>query len=322
MSTPSFRLRHFEGNQIHLWASSMIAASVLVATLALTWLPLSRQAPAATGAMPPPAPTGIPDTWVTERPPAVVEPAFAVFPPELNLGTAPPQENETEQAVAGPAIDEATDAPLSEPGSAQPTATPQGEPPPATAQSVAAPSQESTAVASQPEATPQEGTAPVQAATPAPAAEPAAESSAAPASSPAPDSTLSALEAAMVAAINAQREAAGLPPLVLDETLVAIGRARAQDMASLGYFGHYRPDGSLAIRDLLSAYQVQFAIAGENIARNNYPDEETVAITIRDFMASPPHRDNILSSRYQLIGVGVAIDESGMKYYAIIFLGR
>jgi len=67
---------------------------------------------------------------------------------------------------------------------------------------------------------------------------------------------------------------------------------------------------------------VHFNVAGETIARNNYPDSETASVAIQGFMSSPSHRANILSSSYNAMGVGMAEDQAGMKYYAVIFVGR
>jgi uncharacterized protein YkwD len=46
-----------------------------------------------------------------------------------------------------------------------------------------------------------------------------------------------------------------------------------------------------------------------------------VAVAIRDLMASPSHRDNILSPNYTRVGVGYAEDSSGMRYFTMIFVG-
>ena len=48
---------------------------------------------------------------------------------------------------------------------------------------------------------------------------------------------------------------------------------------------------------------------------------ETVAVAIRDLMASQGHRNNILSPNYSNLGVGFAEDATGMKYFTMVFLG-
>ena len=101
---------------------------------------------------------------------------------------------------------------------------------------------------------------------------------------------------------------------------VYVAQLRSDDMAALGYFAHTSPSGQTAF-SLLDAYLVPHGWAGENLARNNYPDSETVAVAIRDLMASSGHRANILNVNYTSIGVAVAFDGSAMKYFTMVFLG-
>jgi uncharacterized protein YkwD len=132
--------------------------------------------------------------------------------------------------------------------------------------------------------------------------------------------TLNAFEADILAGVNNERVAAGLAPLQLDGALVAVARERSNDMVQQGYFGHTSPTGQTAF-SLLDQYGVPYGWAGENLARNNYPDEEAVAVAMRDWMASDGHRENMLNVHYTAIGVGAAVDASGMKYFTVIFTG-
>ncbi len=108
--------------------------------------------------------------------------------------------------------------------------------------------------------------------------------------------------------------------LTSDACAVNVAQIRSDDMANLGYFSHTSPTGETAF-SLLDANRVPHGWAGENLARNNYPDDESVAVAIRDLMASPPHRANILNVNYSAIGVAVAFDGQGMKYFTMIFIG-
>ena len=132
--------------------------------------------------------------------------------------------------------------------------------------------------------------------------------------------TLAPLEAELARALNAERAAAGLPALAVDADLVAIARTRSGDMAAKGYFSHTSPDGQTAFT-LLDQLGIPYSWAGENLARNNYPLTETVAVAIRDLMASPPHRANILNPNYTRLGVGHAEGSNGMHYYTMVFVG-
>lgn len=119
---------------------------------------------------------------------------------------------------------------------------------------------------------------------------------------------------------NAQRAGAGVAALQIDPVLTEVARRRAQDMASRNYFSHTSPTGETAFT-LLAAYGYAYARAGENIARNNYPDSQSVAVAMTGFMNSSAHRANVLDTRFSRVGIGVAIAPDGMKYFAIVFVG-
>ena len=110
--------------------------------------------------------------------------------------------------------------------------------------------------------------------------------------------------------MNNERVAAGLAPLQIDGALIAVARERSNDMIQQGYFAHVSPSGETAF-SLLDRYGIPYGWAGENLARNNYPDEESVAVAMRDWMASEGHRENILNVHYTAIGVGAAVDVVG-----------
>jgi len=128
------------------------------------------------------------------------------------------------------------------------------------------------------------------------------------------------LEAAVVAGINAQRAAAGLPPLQLDPDLAMVARERSSDMAQKGYFAHVSPTGE-TFKSIMQSHGVACSWCGENIAYNNYPDDQTVAVVLSSWMASPGHRDNVLRSTFSRVGVGVALGGSGVKHYTAVFAG-
>jgi uncharacterized protein YkwD len=92
-------------------------------------------------------------------------------------------------------------------------------------------------------------------------------------------------------------------------------------MAARNYFAHTSPTGETAF-SLMAAYGYAYSIAGENIAKNNYPDSQSAGVAMTGFMGSPPHRANILDARYTSVGVGLAYGADGMKYFAVVFAGR
>lgn len=131
---------------------------------------------------------------------------------------------------------------------------------------------------------------------------------------------MSGFASALFSALNNERTARGLAPLAAHGCVVYVAQLRSNDMASRGYFSHTSPEGATAF-SLLDQYGVPYGWAGENLARNNYPDDQSVAVAIRDLMNSTAHRANILSGNYTHLGVGAAVDGAGMKYYTMIFIG-
>lgn len=133
--------------------------------------------------------------------------------------------------------------------------------------------------------------------------------------------TIAQAELAMVDALNADRKAAGLVPLQVDSRLMAIARARSTDMATKNYFSHTQPDGR-NVFDLIGAAKITWYSAGEIIAWNNYPTLETsVQAANTGWMNSPGHRKLIVSTSYNYMGVGLAVDAgSGKKYWTTIFI--
>jgi uncharacterized protein YkwD len=131
---------------------------------------------------------------------------------------------------------------------------------------------------------------------------------------------LAPLEAALLGELNAARGDNDLPLLAADARLTAVARARSADMLVRDYFAHTSPDGRDAYT-LLDAGQVPARFAGENLARNNWPERESPARAVAGFMASESHRLNLLNELFTRAGVGVAVRPDGMKIYTVLFAG-
>jgi uncharacterized protein YkwD len=126
------------------------------------------------------------------------------------------------------------------------------------------------------------------------------------------------MEQAMFQSHNVQRSGAGLAALTVDARLMQVARQRAQDMAAKNYFAHTSPTGETAFT-ILGQSGYAYQLAGENIARNNFPDSESVQVSMNGFMNSAGHRANILEPVFRRVGVGVAFSGDGMKYFAVVF---
>src|SRR5205085_10532514 len=144
-------------------------------------------------------------------------------------------------------------------------------------------------------------------------------------SAPAVSGTTAA-RAEMLALINAERAQAGVGPLHVAATLTAVAQARSQDMIARHYFSHHIPGGRMVF-DILDRDHVQYEMAGENIALNNYIDFYPLARTVRqtntDLMNSPDHRANLLEPKYTEIGLGMAFENSsGKLIVTVVFVLR
>jgi uncharacterized protein YkwD len=134
-------------------------------------------------------------------------------------------------------------------------------------------------------------------------------------------SPMDAYAQALFDATNARRVASGLPALRPNGYLVGIARIRSAEMAAYNYFAHTSPVTGATAFSLMDDYGVPFAWAGENLAKNNYPDGETVAVADDALWNSPPHRENILNPHFTDAGIALAVDATGMKYFTIVFTG-
>lgn len=135
-----------------------------------------------------------------------------------------------------------------------------------------------------------------------------------------PTATMSGFALQLFNDINDQRAQNGVPALAADDCVTYVAQERSTDMATRNYFSHSSPEGTGAF-DLLTANGVLYGWAGENLARNNYPDDQTVDVAIRDLMASEGHRDNMLSTNYTAMGVAAVNDGTGMWYFTMVFIG-
>lgn len=107
--------------------------------------------------------------------------------------------------------------------------------------------------------------------------------------------------AGLVADANAQRVAAGLPPLALNGSLSAAAAGKAADMIRNNYWSHVSPSG-VGPWYWISAAGYPYEYAGENLAQGSADD----AVVMAAWMASPEHRANLLSPNYRDMGCGFA----------------
>ena len=99
---------------------------------------------------------------------------------------------------------------------------------------------------------------------------------------------------------NQQRQQNGLPPLSLDNKLDQAAQNKASDMLAKDYWAHISPTGTPPWYFIKSA-GYSYVYAGENLARGYTTSSDVV----NAWMASPSHRENMLSDHYQNVGFAI-----------------
>jgi uncharacterized protein YkwD len=116
---------------------------------------------------------------------------------------------------------------------------------------------------------------------------------------------LRALELDVVARINAQRGARALRPLRVSRRLDAAAAYHSREMGTQGYFEHDSLNGAPFWKRIERFYPMGNRgswTVGENIFWES-PDSSATS-AVREWMASPPHRANILAPEWREIGIG------------------
>ncbi|MBU0618650.1 hypothetical protein KKD62_00265 [Patescibacteria group bacterium] len=99
---------------------------------------------------------------------------------------------------------------------------------------------------------------------------------------------------------NEKRTSQNLQPLKSNSVLAEAARQKASDMFTLDYWAHFSPSGKSPWWFFQNT-EYSYRYAGENLARD-FDQSNNVVIA---WMNSPTHRDNILNSNYEEIGIAV-----------------
>lgn len=99
---------------------------------------------------------------------------------------------------------------------------------------------------------------------------------------------------------NQKRLQQGVNSLTLNQQLSKAALLKAKDMFAKGYWAHNAPEGTTPWFFIKKA-QYNYIYAGENLAKGFNSSSEVVEA----WMASPSHRENMLSENYQDIGFAV-----------------
>lgn len=116
--------------------------------------------------------------------------------------------------------------------------------------------------------------------------------------------TVDDAERRLLASVNRDRAAAGLPALVWDGAVAAVARGYSEEMRRTHLVAHISPTSGSAA-DRVRAAHIRTGVVLENVARAYGVDEAHQAL-----MNSPGHRANLMSAVATHIGIGVAFGEA------------
>jgi uncharacterized protein YkwD len=114
----------------------------------------------------------------------------------------------------------------------------------------------------------------------------------------------------MLSLTNQARESHDRADVRLNWLLSRYARHHSVEMANKGYLYHSNDD---TLVDILSPYH--FSVGGENVGVGSTVDGLQDA-----FMASPPHRENILRTAFDHVAIGMA-SVDGHLWVTVIFYG-
>lgn len=99
--------------------------------------------------------------------------------------------------------------------------------------------------------------------------------------------------------VNKERTSRGLKPLQHRADIKNVAMKKAQDLINSNYFSHNSPNYGSPF-DMLKTYGISYQAAAENIAKGQTTPEQVM----NSWMNSQGHRNNILNSSFDSIGVG------------------
>ena len=129
------------------------------------------------------------------------------------------------------------------------------------------------------------------------------------------DKFMAEVEQAIFNKVNEERTKAGVAPLTYNTTMEKYARIKSQDMGYNNYFSHTDLSGNY-ITTKMKADGVTYNAWGENIAYISGVTDPTALANqfMTNWMNSQGHKENILSTNFSSIGVGVY--KIGNKVYA------
>lgn len=115
--------------------------------------------------------------------------------------------------------------------------------------------------------------------------------------------------------INVERTNARLSPVARTTALDGVASDFACRMVEEGFFSHYDPVSGEGPAARAARASYRFYFVGENLAAG----QTSVSSVMRDWMASPEHRQVILSSKWREAGIGLRQGGAYGVYWVVEF---
>lgn len=130
------------------------------------------------------------------------------------------------------------------------------------------------------------------------------------------DANAASIAATIVTLTNRGRETANLEALKADSALACAAQVQADQMARLDRMAHELPGQKYpTLVTRLKAAGYRYAATGENVAWG----QRSATDVISSWMASRPHRANILTPDFREIGAGYAVSATRKTYFVQVF---
>jgi uncharacterized protein YkwD len=104
----------------------------------------------------------------------------------------------------------------------------------------------------------------------------------------------------LISITNKYRQEHGVAPVIINKELSNAAQEKATDMLTKNYWAHVAPDG-ITPWSFIRGSGYDYMYAGENLGRGFTNAKDLVDA----WMASPSHRDNMLSEKYKEVGFAV-----------------
>lgn len=102
--------------------------------------------------------------------------------------------------------------------------------------------------------------------------------------------------------VNQERYNAGIDILQSNSELDKVANDKLQDMLKYNYWSHTNPTTGATFYSWFDKEFYSYKYAGENLAR----DYNTVQETVRAWMDSPTHKENMLKEQYTQTGIAIS----------------